>query len=381
MIRMMGPFGVETDGKLHDSLPVKNRKGVSVLQFLILEEGKPVSDQRLMRELWPSDRNDNPESALKATVSRLRASLNEVWPHLGQCIVFKCGLYQWQEMPGVQVDVLEILRLLRQPMDGAAIDRLQALYRGDLYQTGDLPMSVSLANWLHNAYLTAVYCHVEAVKDDPERVCAVCQRALQVDPENEDLRIILTQALCQLDAPEQAADVSHGLSAQPESVWREVVESGSILHESIERMRADLMRAEELQKGPFFCEYSVFREVYNIYMRTLERLGSSMFLAMIMLGEVSSAARRESCMAALQELLKANMRKGDIITRFSENSFALLLPTVNYHTGGMVMERIETRYYAEIPGAVPFHARIVPMTSLGSTELKEPWPQAQVDTA
>ena len=67
-------------------------------------------------------------------------------------------------------------------------------------------------------------------------------------------------------------------------------------------------------------------------------------------------------MAGLQEILKTNMRKGDIITRFSENTFAMLLPMVNYTTGSMVMERIEHLYYQEYAAlAVPFHARISPL--------------------
>ena len=62
------------------------------------------------------------------------------------------------------------------------------------------------------------------------------------------------------------------------------------------------------------------------------------------------------------EILKSNMRKGDIITRFSDTVYAMLLPTVTYSTGNMVMERLETLYCQEIPAnALPFNARIVPL--------------------
>ena len=89
------------------------------------------------------------------------------------------------------------------------------------------------------------------------------------------------------------------------------------------------------------------------------------FLAVIMLGSLDNGratGRRQSCMAGLQEILKMNMRKGDIITRFSDNTFAMLLPMVNYTSGSMVMERIEHLYYQEYASlAVPFHARISPL--------------------
>ena len=67
-------------------------------------------------------------------------------------------------------------------------------------------------------------------------------------------------------------------------------------------------------------------------------------------------------MAGLQEILKTNLRKGDIITRFSENTYALLLPTVNYSSGNMVMERVEKLYYQEYSShAISMYARISPL--------------------
>ena len=100
-------------------------------------------------------------------------------------------------------------------------------------------------------------------------------------------------------------------------------------------------------------------------MRNIERLGSTMFLGVIMLGEPGhqlSPVSRESGMAGLQEILKNNLRKGDIVTRFSENIFAMLLPTVNYETGSMVIERIESLFVKEYPsGNIAFHARISPL--------------------
>lgn len=67
-------------------------------------------------------------------------------------------------------------------------------------------------------------------------------------------------------------------------------------------------------------------------------------------------------MAGLQEILRSNMRKGDIITRFSDNTYAMLLPTVNYSSGNMVMERIEALYYQEYSSlAINFYARISPL--------------------
>ena len=77
-IRMMGYFAIEANGTVHEELMAKSRKGVSLIQYLVLEQGRPVSSQRLIRELWSGSRNGNPENALKTMVSRMRSSLNEI---------------------------------------------------------------------------------------------------------------------------------------------------------------------------------------------------------------------------------------------------------------------------------------------------------------
>jgi GGDEF domain-containing protein len=71
-------------------------------------------------------------------------------------------------------------------------------------------------------------------------------------------------------------------------------------------------------------------------------------------------------MAGLQEIMRKHLRKGDIVTRFSPAMYAMLLPTVNYTTGSMVMERMEQLFYEEYPSRkVALHYRISPLGTTG----------------
>ena len=110
-IRMMNLFTIEADGVNHEELMAKSRKGVSLIQYLVLERGRPVSSQRLIRELWSDRRSDSPENALKTMVSRLRTMLGEIDPSLSACVISGQGAYRWESQPGVSVDVLEVLDL------------------------------------------------------------------------------------------------------------------------------------------------------------------------------------------------------------------------------------------------------------------------------
>ena len=82
--------------------------------------------------------------------------------------------------------------------------------------------------------------------------------------------------------------------------------------------------------------------------------------------EEISDVHRESAMAGLQEIMRKHLRKGDIVTRFSPAMYAMLLPTVNYTTGSMVMERMEQLFYEEYPSRkVALHYRISPLGTTG----------------
>mgnify|MGYP002860223109 CR=1 FL=1 len=383
---MMDLFTIEADGVNHEELMAKSRKGVSLIQYLVLERGRPVSSQRLIRELWSDRRSESPENALKTMVSRTRTALNAISPDLGSCIVSGQGTYCWQSLPHVRVDVLEIIDLLNvlrheppSPGHRKTTEQLMDLYRGDLYLTGDLLNGQATFNWLHNEYLSAVYRYIELLKPTEEytKICEVCRRAMRIDDLDEQLHIELMQAMANLNRSDEAAAEYRKLvkqsreyyDAEPseelQACYENLAAAGNTLRFNLDIIRNELIEKEGGTRGPFFCEYEVFKEVYNIYMRNLERLGSSMFLGVIMLGEAGdkgNSVRRESCMAGLQEILKTNMRKGDIITRFSDNTYAMLLPTVNYSSGSMVMERIEHIYYQEYASlAIAFYFRISPL--------------------
>ena len=64
-------------------------------------------------------------------------------------------------------------------------------------------------------------------------------------------------------------------------------------------------------------------------------------------GKTMEPLKMDDVMKCLLRVLSSNLRKGDIITQFSPSQYALLLPTVNYDTCKMVVERIRRAFYKE----------------------------------
>ncbi len=148
--------------------------------------------------------------------------------------------------------------------------------------------------------------------------------------------------------------------------------AGKTLDFNLESIRNELRESGD-RRGAFECEYAVFKEIFNLQMRNLERLGATMFLAIIMVSPYNDkeidTMRQDNIMNGLLDILKKNLRKGDTITRFAPTIFALLLPTVNYNTGGMVLERIKRVFYRTFPNSnIVFNYRVGPLSSQGMAQ-------------
>ncbi len=392
VIRMMGEFVITVDGREIGHLASKSRKGVSLMEYLILNHGRQVPRQRLINELWFSVRNENPESSLKTLVSRMRKLLNSEYEGLGNCIVSDRGGYRWDTMPGMRVDMLEIMEINEQlPRETDTkkkeelSEKMLKLYGGDLFLTGDIRGGAGYAASLHNQYIYAIYDYVEILREEERYndIIRVCERALEMDSFDERLQMEYMQAMVYINRTDDAL-AHYGkmselneryLGAEPSdemrSFYRQMIRSEKKVRLSLDFVRNELEEGEN-KKGAYVCDYEMFKEIYHLQMHNLERLDSSMFLGVIMLFDPDEMENhmtteyQESVMQGLIEILRNNLRRGDIVTRFSETSVTLLLPTVDYTTGNMVMERIRQVFYKQYENErIPFNYRLGALESSG----------------
>lgn len=386
-IQMMDTFAIYINECKADPLANRSRKGASLIQLLICSRGAPVPNNRLLNTLWSEEKSSNPENALKTLVSRLRTLLNQISPDLGRCLVADRGAYHWECQPGMTVDLYEIDQLLTWLGEENLPDNKRArlyeslldLYAGDLLQACDRnEWAVGEAATLHESYIKAVLDYIELLKAQGqyEQIISVCRRALEVDNFHDSLHIELMSALIHLNRPGEAMQqYKHAveldyryLGVQPseelQEFYKHIVTAGKTLDFSLKAIRSELRESD--RQDAYVCEYAVFKEIYNLQLRHLERLGTSMFLAIIMVrpydDQVLDSMRQNTVMNDLMKILSQNLRKGDIITRFSPAMFAMLLPTVNYASGHMVMERIKRIFYRQYPNSnIVFDYRVGPL--------------------
>lgn len=394
-IQMMDDFAIYIDEIQKEHMVKQSKKGLALMHYLMIHRGQSVPNHKLLQALWPEEKNTNPENALKTLVSRLRVQLNQLSPDFGKCIVADRGAYHWENLPDMTIDLFELEDTLSEMLacEGdrekwlSLFSKLMKLYVGDLLQNSNsYEWVLSRATWLHNKYIDAVYrcCEIYKQEENYDEIINVCRQALNVDNFDDKLHMEMMSALVKTNRSNEALTqykhVIHlhyrYLNTQPsndiQEFYKQIETAGKTLEFNLDSIRAELKESGEM-RGAFICEYTVFKEIFNLQMRNLERLGSTMFLAVIMVsglnGKPMESMKQEKVMEVLTEILRGNLRKGDTITRFNTTIMALLLPTVNYTTGRMVMERIKRLFYKKFPNSnMVFNYRIGP---LGNEELPE----------
>lgn len=407
-VELMDAFRIYVNDRQVRELTERSRKGAALLQYLILRRGATVGRKRLIDLFWQDEDSANPESALKTLVSRLRKALGDsAGPAFAECIGSGEGGYRWVCVPGTSVDVYELedaLDRLDQNPGDAERDRLAQrvleLYTGDLLEQtaqGQSAWVVSRAASLHRRALDAAAAYARSLNSagNHQEAAEVCRQALDIDGFDDRLHIELMNALVRMgrtnEALTQYRHVSHlysrflgmPLSDELREFYDHIAKANRSVEFSLEAISAQL-REGDSERGAFVCEYTVFKEVFNLQMRALQRSGTDVFLAVIMVegsaDRVLDHIEQDQAMECLRNILQENLRRGDTVTRFSPTVFALLLPTVNYRTGNMVMERMKRLFYRQYPSSdIEYKYLIGPLTHPEGEEAPRSAPQQKAD--
>ena len=221
---------------------------------------------------------------------------------------------------------------------------------------------------------------LEALGDiDDVQTLEVCRLALETDAFDERLNLILMNALVNAnknnDAVMQYKHVSNMHQRYlgekpPEGIrefYRKIIQAGKGLDGELEAIRAELTDYHHA-KGPLVCKYGVFKEIYNLQMRALERSETIICLGLMMITGADGAEldplQLDEAIRILLNVLSNGLRKGDTVTHYTASQYALLLPVRGPDDGVLVMERLKNQFYKQyVNSSVRLHYRIAPISS------------------
>lgn len=375
-VRMLGEFHIKVDGATVSGALQHSKKLRGVAQYLLLHCDRPVTHAELYETFWPDEKSANPRAALKTLIHRLRAALVQGGaPESVPFFIVRQGSYQWNPELDTEIDAVQFERCFAelQKAEQTGNARIEPLYRAiDLYQGRFLGESelwmAAPAAYLQTCYMTMVreLCELLEAEDRFDEIAAVCRKALQFDGLDEQLNYAHIRALAaagrQQEAMQQYQRVTEqfydqlGVQVSDElrSLYRKIAEAEQAMDYDIDSVREKLEEGGDHEnEGAYYCEFGIFQDIYHIEERSLARYGGRMFLGMLTVTDAYCQMPEQRVLSrAMEQLLgiaRNSLRKCDVIARYSPAQYILLLPTVTYETGQMVLDRIRKSFRRAFP--------------------------------
>ena len=371
LINMFGEFSIAYGDKSITEVNNRKKKVWSILEYLIAFRSRDISQDELIELLWPDDEVDDPANTLKTLMYRVREMIKQIgFDEIKKLIVAKGGSYAWNTAIPYEIDVDIFEDLLNEAYAQGAEgeEKLSKLLTATEIYKGDFLQKDAAASWIvpistfyRSKYVKAVIdaCEILTEMERYDDVVSLCQKAVVIDPYEENLHYTHLVALISADRLQQALTYYYyvkdlfyskfgiNLSDEFRALYKDTVKSCKMPEHDLGLIMEGL-REVELVKGSFYCEYEFFKDIYRLEMRTAERTGLAVYMCLLTISgkndAIPSQRTLNHSMDALMAVIKRTLRKGDVFTRYSVNQYLLMLPMTTYESANMVIERIVNNF-------------------------------------
>lgn len=373
---LFGSFTLSSGDVEVNGRTLRSRRLELFLVYILLNRGDMLSQQSLIEAFWEG-RSDNPEGALKNMIYRLRTALKVLGPEEFICTI--PGSYQWNPEIEVETDYERYEALAARLRKTAPEENMEErknlcreilkIYRGNVTpMIADEPWILSRVIWYRTIFIDAakILSGIYESEEDWEELENVCERALKVDALDEDLNCYQMKALYGQKKYEMV--VVHYEKAEKlfyDSIGVHCPEKMNMLYRKFMSERQDATRdlrsfIEEatewdMEEGAFFCDYHIFRQIYRMEARRVERMGAAEYLLMMSVrrpgGVYNDAANNKILLEGadiLGKLLRKNLRSGDVVTQCGPSQFIVLLTACTYESGIIVVRRLHKQFRRSI---------------------------------
>lgn len=375
-INMLGGFSLRYNGKVIDYQKSRSHKLWLILEYLITFRDKEITQNELIELLWGDEFTENPANTLKTLLHRLRNMLDELgFVPSKEMVIYNRGVYAWNNKLACDIDTDQFKSLCDLGDEETNVDQkityyLDALeyYKGDFLPKSSLePWVVPIHTYYHSEYLRVVRNCIDLLKEQKRTydIITVCQQAVKIDPYEESLHYELIRAMLETGA--QQAALTHydyvvdlfytefgiNLSDELTDLYKEIIKTNNSIEVDLNLIR-EKMQEEKGMPGAFYCEYSLFKEIYHLESRSVTRNGQSVYLCLMSVTDgsnrkVDNKKHQNAAMSQLKNAIQFSLRRGDVFTRYSVSQYLILLPAISYENGEMVLKRIQRNFKKENP--------------------------------
>lgn len=370
-IAMFGEFSVTYKDNTVSEHSKRSKKLWLLLQYLVVHHNRAVAQSELIDILSREDEGVNPTSALKTQIHRLRDILSELGCEK-PIIVCINGAYSINSEINLEIDAEEFEKAFKEASSNEDTDeKLSLILNAVNLYTGDFLAKAAYESWVvplntyyRSVYSKAVHIAVEMLSTMGKLhdIIAICSKASAINPYDEFVHYSHIKALAELGDQESAKrhyeTVTHlmmtkfGITPSKELIelYDTAIKSKKSVKSDIDAVISDLLEQRQVS-GAFFCEYQIFKHLYQLEIRDAQRTGASINICLLTVngpdGEMPAQNPLNKAMQRLQDCVSRSLRGSDIFSRYSVSQFVIMLSNTNEQTGDLIMKRIEKAFKRE----------------------------------
>jgi len=372
-ITTLGDFSIKYNNNVVSDTINRAYKPWNFLAYLTINKDKEIPSSEVSALVWDEKDESTTRGSIKVLLHRVRTFLSPLSNDSRfSPITFKKGIFTWTYADRTVLDYKKFENLLAEASLKSTSDSRRfslyqealSIYKGDFLHTNKSTWTTGIRDRLHNAYVNAVCTFAELcyAKKKYSAALSACERAMYLEKNDERIYYHLIKSLylsgSQREALEKYQETTEvfykefGITPSDEIklLYREITKALNVTEKSIDLVQAELQESLG-NKGAFFCEYEIFKDIYQITERACRRSGESAYLCLITLfSDIDETLtppdikHYNRCMDELKLVVQEALRRRDVYARYSLTQYIVLLNDVTMENATLIAERISRSY-------------------------------------
>lgn len=369
-VKTFGGLEITNDNVTVNIVELFGKQLVNLLQVLLFHSEKPVQKDELIDILWPESKN--PSSALKFSIFRLRAELNEIeFFKDKEVIVTTRKGYILNPNLDWNIDFVELEKAYNQINDGSELlDEIEfktarkifRLYQGRFYASpSQLHWILQKQEIFRQMYVktmmrTSCYLYTQKRYDE---MMLMNYQAVLIEPFNEGLHYYYMKGLVATRNYREAlkyydelndiflSELGTGLSKRFKQLY-DIIIADHAKEESkdMETIMRELSSRDQQNQG-FFCSYEIFKYFYELLLKMSIRNEQNYYLIMLQFSDGTLDYEKIGLdFDRVKRLVGSCLRSNDLFTRTSETQLLLLVDCQTEENAHLIIQRISNKFYS-----------------------------------
>lgn len=345
----LGPFYLEYQGQKVDGSNWISKRALYLLMYLLTAKDRHVAAEELVDVFWEESDLEDGKNKLYNTIYLLRRSLTkdgipkDIIESVSGGYSINTNYQIWCDWDYFEQETDHLLS--ESDFKVVELDKLFQLYRGDF-----LP-SLRYEGWteiqrekLRENYLTLIEVLSNKLYSEQKYRDTVnyLHRGIEYDPYRENFYLLYIKALVKLGRIAEAINsykkceqiLREELDVLPGQELKNEYHKIRLSRELTTLIEDDLVFEEDEKSGAMVCNYEVFKKIYNLEKRYVQRLKKEFVMITLDFSGVEMPISLSEAEKRIGDLL----RSCDVIC-ICNNKIYLLLQDINMMNSGIIMTR------------------------------------------